>query len=504
MTALARLRRDLRATPERWHDAAAITALCMVTAAIAMMLRIPEAALSCYLIFFAWRDNSGAAIISGAILIVAASLALPLALPLLRLSVESPHWRLGLLTGLTLTGMTLAHASRAGPMIGTATFTFVFAITLYDVVPDPDLLTRGLAWMWVIVFVPMAVSILRAIFFGHSPYDQARALITRRRAACDRPDGAEARRLLAEGGTHMDGYLKMAGLMAHARGLRAAYLAAEAEASYLDLARAAAGLPQRAGPPAPAHPAQPAPLFTPGFLSDRAHLRFGVKVMIAVLITYLIYTLGGLFEIHTAMITCFFVALGTGAETRHKIALRITGAILGGLLGAAVLFALMPHLDDLGHLMAIVALGAFPAAWISLGSERISYAGWQLALCYFLVILGGFGPVTDPSAALNRVFGIAIGISVLWAVFTFLWPVSARDRIAALLDQFDVQIAQMAGYSLSGRAAMRLYATLAEAERLHSFVTYEGHDAPGEARQIAQARARLHRKLRHATGVNHA
>ena len=247
----------------------------------------------------------------------------------------------------------------------------------------------------------------------------------------------------------------------------------------------------------------------PGLITDPTHLRFGIKVTVAELITYFLYNAGDLFEIHAAMITCHFVALGTGAETRHKMTLRLTGAVMGGFLGALVLFFLMPHLTDFGHFLAIVALGAFPAAWISLGSERISKAGWRLALCYFLVILGASGPVTDLSAATDRILGIVVGITVVGTVFSLLWPVSASDRIGDALDRFDTDMAATAGHVPSGRAAMRLHADLAEARRLSNYARYEGAGGAGRAAvakagRIDEARAQPHRKLTYATGETHA
>ncbi len=226
--------------------------------------------------------------------------------------------------------------------------------------------------------------------------------------------------------------------------------------------------------------------------------------MVASLATYLFYTSAGAFEIHTAMITCYFVALGTGAETRHKMTLRLTGAVLGAILGALVLFFLMPHLTDFGHLLIVVALGALPAAWISLGSERVSYAGWQLALCYFLVILGSSGPATDIAVATNRVLGILVGIAAVWIVFSLLWPVSSRDTINAELDLFDTGMAACDGDVLRGRDVMELYAHLAEVRRLQHYTKYEGARAEEEAVRLGEARARLHRQLKYATGEPHA
>ncbi len=507
MTGLAAsLRAELAPVPDRWQGAWQLAALCTATAGIGMALGVPELALSCYVGFVAWRNDNVAAIRSSLALMAAASFGLWVGMPLMQLSAGSGFWRLGLLTGLTLAGMTLASASRNRSLIGTGTFVLAFAITVYDVVPIPEIVTRLLAWLWVVVFIPTALLIVLSVFSVPGPRARAEALIARLRAAAAVPGSASARALLEEAGERLDGYLSGARLAGTAMGVEGDRLAAEAEAACLALARAEAGLPPRAGPPAPAHPPPWQPPFSPDLFSDPAHLQFGVKVTVAVLITYLFYTAGDMFEIHTAMITCYFVALGTGAETRHKVTLRLTGAATGAVLGAFVLFFLMPHLTDFGHLLTIVAIGALPAAWISLGSERISYAGWQLALCYYLVILGSSGPVTELDAATDRVLGILVGMAVVWAVFSLLWPVSAHDRIAVALERFDTDLAALAGYSLSGRAAMRLHGHLAEAERLHHYALYEGTPAirAADAAAIAEARARLHRKLDYATGASHA
>lgn len=501
---IAQLRQELAPSPLRWRGAFQITLICVLTVAIAMTLRLPEAALGCYLVFFAWRDDSVTSVMISIALCLAPAVVLTLALPLLRLSAESANWRVALMVSITFVGMTIAHASRVAPILGTLSFVFAFAVTLYDVVPEPDLLTRGMTWMIVIVLIPMGLAAVLAPFTGVPPDIRAAQILKARQQACENGDAQALARLANDGNGPLLGYIRKAKLIRHLTDARATQLTAQAEQSLIDVMRARADLPIRHGPPAPSNTPIKEPFFASGPFTDPAHMRFGAKVTLSVWITYLIYTVSGLFELHTAMITCFFVALGTGAETRHKITLRVLGAILGAILGGAVVFAVMPHVDDLGHLMILVALGAFPAAWISLGSERISYAGWQMALCYFLVILGGFGPVTSPSVAISRLIGVGLGIGTIWIVFAILWPARAQDKIARSLESFDIRIAQTAGHVLSGAAADWLNAPLAEAERVAKYLKYEGQNAAEVDAQIDLARAQFNRKLAHATGAAYA
>ena len=137
--------------------------------------------------------------------------------------------------------------------------------------------------------------------------------------------------------------------------------------------------------------------------------------------------------IHTCVITCFFVALGTVGESLQKATLRLSGCVLGAALGIGSILLLMPVMTDLGGLLLLVAPVTFLAAWIGYGSERISYAGLQLGLAFYLSTFQGFGPTLDMETARDRVVGILLGNIVIFLVFTTIWPVSAAHVARANL-----------------------------------------------------------------------
>ncbi len=186
--------------------------------------------------------------------------------------------------------------------------------------------------------------------------------------------------------------------------------------------------------------------------SNPTYPRFAFKVTLAVMLCYLGETLADWPGIHTCIITCFFVSLDTVGETVHKAALRIVGCLLGAALGIGTIIVLMPVMTDLGDLLAALAIVTLLAGWIATGSERISYAGWQMALAFYLTTLQGFGPTLDMQTARDRIVGIIVGNLVVFAVFTTIWPVRVAVSVRAGLANAVEQLAQLVD---AGRAASK-------------------------------------------------
>src|SRR5262249_6612291 len=144
-------------------------------------------------------------------------------------------------------------------------------------------------------------------------------------------------------------------------------------------------------------------------------VRFAWKVTLAATIAYLLYTGLDWYGIHTATITCFFVAGSSVGATIHKLTLRLVGAIIGSALGMLAIIFVLPAFESVGGLTVLIAAVTLLAAWIATGSERISYAGFQIALAFYLSVLQGFGPTTKLSVGRDRVIGVLVG-NVLMSV----------------------------------------------------------------------------------------
>jgi multidrug resistance protein MdtO len=84
-------------------------------------------------------------------------------------------------------------------------------------------------------------------------------------------------------------------------------------------------------------------------------------------------------------------------------------------------------METIASLIVLVAAVSAIAGWIATGSERISYAGFQIAFAFFLSMFQGYAPDTDLDKIRDRVVGILIGLAVTTVIFHYIWPECARE-----------------------------------------------------------------------------
>ncbi len=173
------------------------------------------------------------------------------------------------------------------------------------------------------------------------------------------------------------------------------------------------------------HP-KPKSLFVPDAFTNPAHVHFALKVTFAAMFCYIAYEAIDWSGIHTAFITCTFIALESTEATLYKGTLRIVGCVIGGALALFSIVFLMPHMETIASLVVLVACAAAIAGWVAAGSEWISYAGLQIAFAFFYSIFQEYAPDTDLDNVRNRVVGILFGLIVTGLIFHYIWPERAR------------------------------------------------------------------------------
>ena len=524
--------RDLLPFPGRAGLTWRVALLCALVAAVAMLYKVPEAAIGCYLVIFLARPDGAECVGQGVGLILLAGVVVLAMAPLIAATADNPMLRIAILALLSFVFVFLGAASQLGEIGSIIALVIVFVLTLVDQLPAGEIATRGLLYAWQMAAMPMALMIVFNIVLGTPPHRLLRRTVAKRLvAAADALTlslAAAPGRLAAPLAEGIDGdgqKVMLARLFHTAPAADVTWLSGAARTSYqlmLAVAALPAGMTEQTraqladhcrkaaghvsagrrpeAPPTDAAPelqreigdptlvlaaqaavtaalaglaradggtcavAPNSPFLAVDAFTNPDYQRYALKTTAAAIICYLTYSLIGWQGIHTAMITCYVAALATTAETVHKLALRILGCLLGAGLGFFSILFVIPHLESVGGLMVLVFLGILPAAWISSGSERISYAGVQVGLAFLLTILNGFAPSLDMSAGRDRIVGILLGNLVVYLIFTGIWPKSAVLDVRARLSRALDALARLAAREPAERAQAVDDASLVETE----------------------------------------
>jgi outer membrane protein TolC/uncharacterized membrane protein YccC len=171
------------------------------------------------------------------------------------------------------------------------------------------------------------------------------------------------------------------------------------------------------------------PLLAADAFTNREYLRYALKGALAVMICYLAQSAVNWPGIRTCVITCMIVGLTSEGATIQKGTLRFAGAIVGGALGFLAILVVIPNMESIASLVLLVAAGAAISAWVWVGSPRISYAGAQIALAFYMCVIQGFEPSWYFYTIRDRMIGLLLGHAVISLVFLSVWPVRAGDAI---------------------------------------------------------------------------
>ncbi|MFG1419220.1 FUSC family protein [Xanthobacter sp. V0B-10] len=486
--------RDLQPFPGRFGLTWRVALLCAIVAGIAMVFKVPEAAIGCYLVIFLARPSGAECVGQGLGLIVLVSVVVLLMAPLIQATADFPLLRIAIIALTSFAFVYLGAASQLGETGSIIALVIGFILTLVDQLPVGEIATRGLLYAWQMAVMPMVAMIVFNMVLGSSPHRLLRESVARRlsiaAAALEGPAGrARLEGELGSGLADGDQQVMLARLFHTTPAAAVTWLAGAATASYR-LLLAVAALPAELSAEARvalaarcraaaatiaagrrpkaeddgataadatsaegmaravldgfARPnggtdavARKPPFLAPDAFTNPDYQRYALKTTAAAISCYIIYSLIDWQGIHTAMITCYVAALGTTGETVHKLALRISGCLVGAALGFGAILFVIPHLTSVGGLMALVFAGILVGAWVSTGNERISYAGVQVGLAFLLTILNGFAPSLDMDSGRDRVVGILLGNVVVYVIFTGIWPKSAmvdvRERLALAL-----------------------------------------------------------------------
>jgi multidrug resistance protein MdtO len=184
-------------------------------------------------------------------------------------------------------------------------------------------------------------------------------------------------------------------------------------------------------------PANRIPFFLPGALKAKSTLAFGLKISFCATLCYILYHALDYPGISTAVTTVLVSGLTTTGAMKQKLAHRLAGAIVGGLLfGLGSIVFLFPEMDSITVFSGLVAAVAFIAAWTAAG-RRFGYIGLQIAFSFFAVTVATASAPTELAPARDRLAGVGLALVIMWFVFDQAWPVRTitmmRQALASVL-----------------------------------------------------------------------
>jgi len=265
-------------------------------------------------------------------------------------------------------------------------------------------------------------------------------------------------------------------------------------------ATASLGAETRSGASSPLDVLGLGEFFTPAFsLDNGAAIAFALKTGLATTIAYVMYEALDWPGISTCVLTTLVVAQSSFGATMQKLMLRIIGASVGGLLGLLVIISTSPNIDTLPPFLVAVGICCAIAAWVSVGSARIAYAGLQIGLALGLCVIGDLGPTTDLVPARDRVIGVLLGGIISGLVYYVFSPVFAASEMHDALASTLRSLATLSRVGLSEKPNLNIarghrwqvYQDLATTLRLHDESKFEPGAGTAEARAARESVARL-------------
>ena len=420
------VRRELRTDHARWLRMARMTGCATFLATVFLVYRVPLPAYGAYVVLMASQRDVATSITLSVGALVAATGAIALSVLLYMLDVDEPALRIPAMAVLMFGAMYLSRIPKLGPVVFLSGFLLVVTQTLVDQIPDTEALTHLLLWLLLLVacactLVPVVELIVGrrpALVFADGLRERAsRAAPTislRELAAMASRLGPPAlRRLSAAVQLEQVASLRPGttdeAVLEHAKRMLTEQLEDPGE---------------EPGTPLSSAPARP----------DRiAAVRFAFKATLAAMFCYVVYSGLDWAGLRTSIITCFFVALGSTGETIHKLGLRLSGALIGGVLAGVSIVFLFPVMDDIGGFVVLFAAVTLLCTWVATSSPLLAYAGLQMAFAFYLGVLQDAGPTDDLTVLRDRLVGIVLGNVAMSLVFSTLWPVSTMASAKAAL-----------------------------------------------------------------------
>src|SRR6476469_7891985 len=159
------LKRELAPTSTRKIRTAIIVAGAILCVIISMTLQVPQLATSAYMVFFASKESKLLTRVTGVGGVIALTIGIGATLLLYKFTYGHPELRIpGMAIALFL-GMWLSRVFVIGPLGFLIGFVVTYTQSLGVAVPSPELLVRGILWLWVAIAYGVGLTVVLNLLF---------------------------------------------------------------------------------------------------------------------------------------------------------------------------------------------------------------------------------------------------------------------------------------------------------------------------------------------------
>src|SRR5713226_7241652 len=163
------LKRELAPTSARKIRTAIMVAGAVLCVVISMALQVPELATSAYMVFFVSKESKLLTTVTGVGGVVVLTIGIGATLLLYKFTYCHPELRIpGMAIALFL-GMWLSRVLVIGPLRFLLGFVVAVSQSVGEEIPSPELLVRGLLWLWVALASAIAVTVVLNFLFLPDP-----------------------------------------------------------------------------------------------------------------------------------------------------------------------------------------------------------------------------------------------------------------------------------------------------------------------------------------------
>src|SRR6266478_6287789 len=158
-------KRELAPTPARARRTAIMVAAAVLCVIISMTLQVPELSVTAYMPFFMSKESKFLTTLTGVIGLIGLTIGIGASLLLYKFTYGHPELRIpGMAIALFL-GMYVSRIFVLGPLGFLIGFVVAVSQSVGEAVPSPELLVRGLLWLWVAIAYGVGLTVVLNLWF---------------------------------------------------------------------------------------------------------------------------------------------------------------------------------------------------------------------------------------------------------------------------------------------------------------------------------------------------